>query len=74
MNIMTYARHCEMQWEQMMLDMSGYKRITTFYADLSIAEAFGIKQVRSTYNDVFNAWGKNVKYITEFVLCLNHKI
>ena len=51
----------------------GYKRRTTFFSDLSIAEWCGLASVRDTYNNVVKSWLNDVKYFTEFVLCLNWK-
>lgn len=56
------------------MDEFGYTVITTFYGDLSIAELFGADAVRDTYRRVCRDWLDNVKYFTEFVMCLNHKI
>ena len=52
----------------------GYKTITTFYGDLTIAEAFGPEGVRETYARVNKEWRDNYKYYPEFVLALNFKI
>lgn len=54
--------------------LSGYETFTTFWADLTIAEAYGVKAVRETYETVVKSWSDNYKYFTEFVLVLNHKI
>lgn len=48
--------------------------LTTFWADLTIAEVYGEEAVRETFERVTRDWGQNYKYYTEFVLCLNHKI
>lgn len=53
---------------------TGYKPITTFYQDFSIADKYGIDAVKDTYNRAFNEWKTNYKYITELVLVLNWKI
>jgi hypothetical protein len=74
MNVFEYAATCEKQFEQAMQNMSGYKRQTTFYMDLSIAECFGLKSIQQTYDSVMKEWLTNVVYMTEFVLSLNHKI
>jgi len=55
-------------------EMTGYKPITTFYQDLSIADNFGANAVRDTYKKVFAEWEKNTEYFTEFVMALNWKI
>ena len=52
----------------------GYKPITTFWQDFSIADIFGGKAVRDTYNRAFKEWRSNYKYLTELVMVLNHKI
>ena len=59
---------------RMMREQTGYETITTFYGDFTIAEGFGLPAIRQTYEDAKRAWGKNVKYFTELVLVLNHKI
>ena len=53
---------------------TGYKPMTTFYQDFSIADNFGIDAIKDTYNKAFNEWKTNYKYITELVLVLNWKI
>ena len=55
-------------------DFCGYKPITTFWDDFSIAEMFGEKAIRDTYKRAFNEWKSNYKYLTELVMVLNHKI
>lgn len=54
--------------------LTGYKPITTFYQDFSIADCFGIDAIKDTYNRVFNEWKDNYKYLTELVMVLNWKI
>ena len=56
------------------MEIGGYETFTTFFADLTIAESFGESAVIDTFERVLRDWGKNYKYFTEFVLCLNHKI
>ena len=56
------------------LDMSGYEPKTTFWQDFSIADAFGEKAVKGTYQRAFKEWKDNVEYITELVMVLNWKI
>lgn len=53
---------------------TGYKPITTFYQDFSIADKFGTNAIRETYNRAFKEWKDNYKYITELVLVLNWKL
>ena len=42
--------------------------------DFSIADKFGVKAVRDTYNRAVEGWRDNIVYLTELVLVLNHKI
>ena len=72
-NVFEYAATCERKFEMVLADTGGYERKTTFYSDLSIAEYYGAKSVIDTYRRVMNEWLPNIEFITEFVLCLNHK-
>ena len=51
----------------------GYKQITTFFQDFSIADNFGVNAIRDTFNRAFKAWKKDYKYLTELVMVLNWK-
>ena len=73
-NPFNYPASSESWWKNMLANISGYEPKTTFFSDLSIAECFGAKSVEDTYNKVIKEWGTNIVYITEFVMCLNHKI
>lgn len=53
--------------------MTGYKPITTFYEDFSIADKFGINAIKDTYKRAFNDWKSDYKYLTELVMVLNWK-
>lgn len=53
---------------------TGYKPLTTFWQDFSIADTLGIKAIRDTYHRAFSEWKDNYKYLTELVMVLNHKI
>lgn len=72
-DVLTRAAKSNATFSAIMGDF-GYKTKTTFYGDLTIAEAFGPKGVRETYDRVNNEWRHNVEYYTEFIMCLNHKI
>lgn len=52
----------------------GYKPITTFWEDFSIADKFGNDAVSDTFRRAFNEWKGNYAYLTEMVMVLNHKI
>lgn len=54
-------------------EQTGYKPITTFYMDFSIADKFGIVGIKSTYENAFRSWKNNYKYITELAMVLNWK-
>ena len=54
--------------------MTGYKPLTTFYMDFSIADNFGASAVKDTYDRAFNEWKTEYKYLTELVMVLNWKI
>lgn len=51
----------------------GYKQITTFFEDFSIADNFGISAIKDTYKRAFSAWKSDYKYLTELVMVLNWK-
>lgn len=54
-------------------EQTGYKPITTFYMDFSIADKFGVNGIKSTYENAFRSWKNNYKYITELAMVLNWK-
>ena len=47
---------------------------TTFKNDFTIADRFGIKAIRDTFNRAFGEWKTNVVYVTELCVILNWKI
>lgn len=59
---------------------TGYKPITTFWQDFSIADAaprFGedaIGAIRATWKAAVTVFRNDYKYMTELVMVLNHKI
>lgn len=55
-------------------EMTGYKPITTFYEDFSIADNFGLSAIKDTYKRAMEAWKSDYKYLTELVMALNWKI
>lgn len=52
----------------------GYRPITTFWEDFSIADKFGNEAVNDTFKRAFTEWKGNYAYLTEMVMGLNHKI
>ena len=71
-NVFEYAAKEERLFEAN-VEQTGYKRITTFYSDLSIAEWYDEKSVEDTYRNICKVWINDYKYFTEFVMCLNIK-
>lgn len=51
-----------------------YNWITTFPMDFTIADKFGTKAIKDTYNRAFKEWKNNTEYVTELAMVLNHKI
>lgn len=51
----------------------GYKQITTFFEDFSIADNFGVDAIKDTYKRAFKEWKNDYKYITELCMVLNWK-
>lgn len=56
-----------------MTKMTGYIPVTTFWSDFTIADRFGSKAVKETFNRAFNEWKTNYIYLTELVMILNWK-
>lgn len=54
-------------------ELNGYKPITTFWQDFSIADHFGKDAITDTYNRAFKEWKSDYKYLTELALVLNWK-
>lgn len=52
----------------------GYKQITTFFEDFSIADNFGVGAIQDTFKRAFKEWRTDYKYLTELVMVLNWKI
>ena len=73
-NPLIYPASAEQWWRNMLASITDYEPKTTFFSDLSIAECFGDDAIIQTYNKVIREWGNNIIYITEFTMCLNHKI
>ena len=55
-------------------ELYGYKPISTFYIDFSIADNFGISAIKDTYKRAFQEWKGDYKMLTELVMVLNWKI
>ena len=46
----------------------------TFWIDFSIAEAFGVNDIKDTFKRAFEEWKNDYKMLTALVITLNHKI
>lgn len=54
--------------------LTGYKPITTYYRDFSIADSFGKEAILETYEKAVQYAKLNYKYLTELVMALNWKL
>lgn len=57
-----------------MFEMVGYEEKTTIWADFSIAERFGEKHIRETYQNELNNFNGKIVEMTELAMVLNHKL
>ena len=64
---------CEEQIIDSIFAEVGYTRKSTFFSDLSIAEWYGVKEVKDTIRRVVKNWFDDTEMFTEFVMCVNHK-
>ena len=71
-NVLTYSAGCD-KYIESWCNRIGYKKLTTFFMDLGVAEWKGENAIKETYRNVMNSWLSNVKYITEFIMCLAWK-
>lgn len=56
------------------MNINGYETITSFYLDFSVAEELGSEAIKSVFNNVFNKYKHDYKYLTELVMVLNWKM
>ena len=72
--VFEYAACCEKMFENYLNEVGSYRRKTTFYSDLSIAEFIGgVSAIKDTYQRVIKEWIDNIEYITEICMSLNLK-
>lgn len=56
-------------------NITGYRPLTTLYLDFGIAERFGEKAIRNTYNKMVKEYNiLSYKELTELVMVLNWKL
>lgn len=73
-SVLQYGVLEEAMWKNFMSQETDYTPFTTFYSDLSVAECAGEKGIRETHATVMKSWMHDYKYMTEYIMCLNHKI
>ena len=56
-----------------MAEAIGYEPKTTFWEDFSIADIYGPEAIVDTFKRAFAEWRRNVTYLAELALVLNHK-
>lgn len=71
-SVLTYAAGCGAMFEKIMAEC-GYKPLTTYFSDFSIAEWFGEDSIKDTYKRAVAEHKNNVEWITEICMVLNHK-
>ena len=54
--------------------MFGYKQITTFFDDFTIADRYGEEAIKDTYKSGLEYAKTDYKVLTEFVMVLNWKL
>ena len=74
MDLLRTAAIAQYKFEHQMLELSGYETKTTFYSDFTIADAFGEAAVIDTFDRSFASFNRNVVYMTELSMVLNHKL
>ena len=55
-------------------ELTGYKPLTSYYFDFSIAEAYGIEAMEETLDNAIKFWKDDYKVLTELVMVLNWKM
>jgi hypothetical protein len=73
-NVLQYSGLELAMWKKSMTEQTAYTPFTTFYSDLSIAECSGPAGIQETHDRVLKTWMGDYKYMTEYIMCLNHKI
>lgn len=54
-------------------EITGYKPMTTYFEDFSIADQYGVDAIKDTFNKNFEQAKTNYKWLTEFVMACNWK-
>lgn len=72
-NPFVYAATSERCMERQLNDLKGCERQTTFMADLSIGEWYGMHGVFDTIRNAMTSWKDDETYMAEFILCANWK-
>lgn len=75
MNPLRAGALAELNFEAFMAENKGdYKRCSTFAADFAIADSFGAKAVKETFERSFGEWKHDPKMMAEMSIVLNHGI
>lgn len=56
------------------MNINGYETVTSFYLDFSVADRLGSAAIKDTFNNAFDKWKHDYKYLTELVMVLNWKM
>lgn len=62
-----------MIYEQFLEQFTDWRPETLDWQRFSIAERFGVDEIKSVYNDIFEESKDDYKLLTELVMVLNHK-
>lgn len=52
---------------------TGYKPLTTFYTDFSIADKYGKDAIEDTFKRAFDEWKSDYRFLTELVMVMSWK-
>jgi len=69
-SVFGYSAGCEDWVKRFYKEVSGKELKMTFPMDLAIADWYGEKDVRETYENVIESWGSDYKSFTEFAISL----
>jgi hypothetical protein len=70
-NVFTYASGIEKWCKDFYYNMSGNKLNYTFCADFAIADWYGEKDLKESYNRIKKSWISDYKAFTEVAISLN---
>lgn len=62
-----------MIYEDFLAQFTDWRPTALYWQRFSIAERYGIREINSVYEEIFNESKKDYKLLTELVMVLNHK-